>query len=283
MSPLDQLKARAEQMRREGASMAEIARAVQRSVSTVHGWAAQGGWRIVELEAEGFAPPKGDRPLDSSGIPAPPGAALETTEGAGAGARMEWAQGCGVSGSDVTGETPPARDCAPSGHDAPPEPASTASWARGKTDAEPLSPLEAAKALHKRSAELGQVGQIRAAEAAARLAERILRTEAQLVRADAAHRKPDPERHEDGPGGAKAELERRFERFRKMHLEKLAEDPDWTPARTSASRAERFVFSLCHGEQVDADIRSYVDVLLAKAGTTSGDGDCVEGFEATFP
>lgn len=291
---LDALKARAEAMRRAGASMAEISRAVGRSPSTLHLWAAQGGWRIVDLEVEGLdffksavpshapdslvipappgaarettdsdsagarmecaqgcdadgsefaasAPQKDDRPPDFLVIPAPPGAAGETTEGPSAGARMECPQGWGDSGSEFEECPPQARDRAPSGQDAPPEPVSEANRARGTE----LSPLEAAKALHHRSAVLGQAGQVRAAEATARLAERILRTEAQLLRIDIANPEPDPEGHDQWPGGAGAELARRFARIRAVHDEFLAQDPDWTPEKTGwASEADRFVFSL---------------------------------------
>ncbi|WP_394692521.1 hypothetical protein [Hyphobacterium sp.] len=56
MTPPDlpTLKARAEAMRRAGATMAEIAEAVGRSPSTLHQWAAAGGWRLAEIEREGW-------------------------------------------------------------------------------------------------------------------------------------------------------------------------------------------------------------------------------------
>ena len=66
--PIFTLKARAEQMRRDGVPVHEVARAVGRSPSTIYGWAAQGGWRVEDLEAEGFR--------ESPAVPAPPGAAF---------------------------------------------------------------------------------------------------------------------------------------------------------------------------------------------------------------
>ncbi|WP_421790733.1 helix-turn-helix domain-containing protein [Hyphobacterium sp.] len=249
---LDELKARAEAMRRAGASMAEISRAVGRSPSTLHLWAAQGGWRIVDLEIEGLNSVPSHAP-DSLVIPAPPGAAGETPEGAGAGARMECAQGWGDSGSEFAGLAPQKDDRPPAAFPACLEKArsddpdgsepqeKSGSRARGTE----LSPLDAARALHQRSAELGQAGQIRAAEAAARLAERIIRTEAQLLRIDIANPEPDPDGQEEWPGGARAELARRFARIRELQAEQLAQDPDWTPeASGAASEADRFVFSL---------------------------------------
>ncbi|WP_420433686.1 helix-turn-helix domain-containing protein [Hyphobacterium sp.] len=211
MSTLDELKTRAEQMRREGASMAEIARAVGRSVSTIHVWAAQGGWRIAEIEEISLSPSQGER----------------------MGGEAIQVRGCSTASAD-----PLTSILSPKGE--------------RQNNAEPLCPLEAARALQQRAAWLGQAGQIRAAEAAARLAERILRTEAQLNRLDDTRSRSHPERHEEWPGGARAELARRFARFRTMHDAERARDPEWTP-RSGASQAEKHVFALCHGERVGGD------------------------------
>jgi hypothetical protein len=113
-----------------------------------------------------------------------------------------------------------------------------------------LSPLDAARALQQRAAWLGQAGQIRAAEAAARLAERILRTETVLMRLDGASPASDADAEARANEDAHAELKRRFERFRMMHLEALDKDPGWTPDRRGASQAEKFVFALCHGQRL---------------------------------
>jgi hypothetical protein len=219
MSSLDELKTRAEQMRREGASMAEIARAVRRSVSTIYGWAAQGGWRIAEIEEISLSPSQGER----------------------MGGEAVQVRGCSTVSAD-----PLTSILSPKGE--------------RQNNAEPLSPLDAARALQQRAAQLGQAGQIRAAEAAARLAERILRTEAVLIRLDAAHPASDAEARDRANAEAFAELKRRFERFRMMHLEELSKDPGWTPRR-GASKAELFVFALCHGERLGGVWRERITTL----------------------
>ena len=151
--------------------MAEIAREVGRSPSTLHQWAAAGGWRIVELEAEGFAPPK--------------------------------------------------RDCAPAACPACPDKARSEGPDGPEHQEEmaaPLSPLDAAKALHQKSADLASAGQVRAAEAAARLADRILRTEFHLSRiagpTDASQEEKDAQ-EDAGMNDARAELWDRFNKIRK--------------------------------------------------------------------
>ena len=182
---LPTLKARAEQMRRAGATMAEIAEAVGRAPSTLHGWAAAGGWRLAEIEREGLDCP----PLFTGEVSA------KLTEGA-----------CGI---------------------APLGPSDHSPRTQGETDHSPLSALEAAKALQQRAAQLATAGQIRAAEAAARLADRLLRTEFHLARL------APPEKPRESPeeiARMRAEIKRRLDRIRETRH--LTDAPD---GRTSLS------------------------------------------------
>ncbi|MEE2526414.1 hypothetical protein V0U79_08550 [Hyphobacterium sp. HN65] len=199
-SNLSELKARAEALRREGASMAEVARAVGRSPSTVYGWAAQGGWRLEEIEGEVF-----------SDAPAPPGRRSSLIPGEPETLRTRT---CALPFPEREGDGPEHQQ----EHFAPLAATRHSPRERGEKDfiSPGLTPLEAAKALHQRSAELGAAGQIRAAEAAARLAERILRTEVQLLRAGLSDPgpDPDPEGFNEYEGGYRAELERRLNKLR---------------------------------------------------------------------
>jgi hypothetical protein len=177
---LIQLKARAEAMRRQGATMAEIGRVVGRAASTLHGWAAAGGWRLAEIEREGLenfcdAPAHPGR--RSSLIPGEP----ETLRARGRACPFPDREGDGCQP-----ETAIDRN---------------------------LTPLEAAKALHRRSAELAAAGEVRAAEAAARLAERILRTEYHLTRIGGPPERTEEEKARE-VAELRAELNRRFDRLR---------------------------------------------------------------------
>ena len=197
--PIFTLKARAEQMRRDGVPVHEVARAVGRSPSTIYGWAAQGGWRVEDLEAEGFR--------ESPAVPAPPGAAfplpLMGRVGDPSGS-AGWGDGNNAANPHPT-PTPP--------HEG-----------EGKHSTEPLTPLEAARQLHQRSADLAAAGQIRPAEAAARLADRILRTEYLLGRVGGA---AAPETPEADAEDIRAELAERFRRvIQHYHERRAAGDPD---------------------------------------------------------
>jgi hypothetical protein len=78
--------------------------------------------------------------------------------------------------------------------------------------------------LHQRSADLAAAGQIRPAEAAARLADRILRTEYLLGRVGGA---AAPETPEADAEDIRAELEERFRRVTQhYHERRAAGDPD---------------------------------------------------------
>ncbi|MBI1236919.1 MAG: hypothetical protein GC188_09585 [Alphaproteobacteria bacterium] len=180
---LPALKARAEQMRRAGVPVHEVARAVGRAPSTIYDWAAQGGWRVEDLEAEGVGCPP----------PCTGEVAAKPAEGADAHAPL-----------------------GPSDH---------SPRKQGETDIQPdLTPLEAAKQLHQRSADLAAAGQIRPAEAAARLADRILRTEYLLGRVGGA---AAPEPPEADAEDIRAELAERFRRVTQhYHERRAAGDPD---------------------------------------------------------
>jgi len=182
--PIFTLKARAEQMRRDGVPVHEVARAVGRSSSTIYGWAAQGGWRVEDLEGEVGA-------LDASS-----------------------------SGRAKRGTGGP-RDCPGK----PDEDAGLNAGGETPQTPAPLSPLEAAKALHQRSADLAAAGQIRPAEAAARLADRILRTEYLLGRVGGA---AAPEQPEADAEDIRAKLAHRFHRISK-HYHQLKADGDPHP------------------------------------------------------
>jgi transposase-like protein len=172
---LPTLKARAEQMRRAGATMAEIAREVGRAPSTLHGWAAAGGWRLAEIEELALSPSQGER----------------------MGGEAVQVRGCSTAGAD-----PLTSILSPRGE--------------RENSAAPLSALEAAKALQQRAAQLATAGQIRAAEAAARLADRLLRTEFHLARLT------PPEKPRESPeeiARMRAEIKRRLDRIRETrHL-----------------------------------------------------------------
>ena len=89
-----------------------------------------------------------------------------------------------------------------------------------------LTPLDAAKALQQRAAALGAAGEIRAAEAAARLADRILRTEYWLGRVKPADTPPPTEAEIQA---LRAEIGHRLDRLRGVQAEALeaARDTPW--------------------------------------------------------
>lgn len=153
--------------------MAEIAREVGRAPSTLHGWAAAGGWRLAEIEVFSLAPLQGEREEGDS----------------------PRVRGCGAAADDpLTSILSPSEG-------------------ERRNDAAPLSPLEAARALHQKSADLASAGQVRAAEAAARLADRILRTEYHLTRIGGPPEKSEAERAQETEA-LRAEIGRRFDRLR---------------------------------------------------------------------
>jgi hypothetical protein len=185
------LKARAEAMRRAGATMAEIARVVGRAPSTLHQWAAAGGWRLAEIETAGLVDGAANQNNpDSQDVFLGP--ISPTLNKAG-------------PGQSMAPEDGPQGQALGSG----------AMWA---VRASPLTPLEAAKALHQRSGQLAAAGEVRAAEAAARLAERILRTEYHLTRIAGPPEKSAAERAQE-VAEIRAEIERRLDRIRAARAE----------------------------------------------------------------
>jgi hypothetical protein len=96
-----------------------------------------------------------------------------------------------------------------------------------KEDSTARSPLETVRQLHQRSADLAAAGQIRPAEAAARLADRILRTEYLLGRVGGA---PAPEPPKPDPDEIRAKLAERFHRISK-HYHQMKADGDPDPER----------------------------------------------------
>ena len=208
--------------------MAEIAREVGRAPSTLHGWAAAGGWRLEEIEMEGFAPQKRDRA--SAACPASPDKARsegpdgpEHQEEDFSGARIEGSQGWGVGGSETDFPRVRAQCDAAKVRLA----ALLAPFDAKRRKASDLTPLAAARALHQKSADLASAGQVRAAEAAARLADRILRTEFHLSRiagpTDASQEEKDAQ-EDAGMNDARAELWDRFNKIRKA--KGLSVDPN---------------------------------------------------------
>lgn len=180
---LPALKARAEQMRRAGVLVHDIASAVGRTPSTIYEWAAQGNWRVEDLESE----------IGGLDAEHPEGVTLRN------GSRVHASGAPRDDGNDTAAANTP----------------------------EPLTPLEAAKQLHQRSADLAAAGQIRPAEAAARLADRILRTEYHLTRIDGP---PGPETPAEEPEMVKAELADRFRRISR-HYHRLKADGDPEPEK----------------------------------------------------
>lgn len=173
-------------MRREGVPVHEVARAVGRSPSTIYGWAAQGGWRVEDLEAEGIS----QASPSSSGLTG------------------------GPRDRPVPRRARPDEDAGLN--------------AGEKTDLQTArSPLETVRQLHQRSADLAAAGQIRPAEAAARLADRILRTEYLLGRVGGA---PAPEPPKRDPDEIRAKLAERFHRISK-HYHQMKADGDPDPER----------------------------------------------------
>lgn len=211
--PIFTLRARAEQMRREGVPVHEVARAVGRSPSTIYGWAAQGGWRVEDLEAEGGALDAGHPGV----IPPVPAKAGSLRDSARSGTHAETflmdprVREDRRNGSRVHASGAPQDD----GNDI------TAA------DTAARSPLETVRQLHQRSADLAAAGQIRPAEAAARLADRILRTEYLLGRVGGA---PAPEPQKPDPDDIRAKLAERFHRISK-HYHQMKADGDPDPKR----------------------------------------------------
>ena len=209
--------------------MAEIAREVGRSPSTLHQWAAAGGWRIVELEAEGFA--------SLSDAPAHPGRRSSLVPDKPETLRAR-SRACPFPDREGDGSQPETESACD------------------------LTPLEAAKALHQRSADLASAGQIRAAEDAARLADRILRTEYHLGRVGGPPVSIPPE---DGANEINAALTDRIRRINRVYQErKAAGDPE---AEKSLPPAVYIIAELT-GYSVNEVLSDPAQVLSQRGGVT---------------